>query len=72
MLVLDEVTSALDGDTEASVMEGIEEFEDDVTVLIVAHRLSTLEGCDKVVELGGAPRSAISEVASSRDQVLPL
>jgi ATP-binding cassette subfamily B protein len=52
VLVLDEATSALDGETEASVMEGIEEVGDDVTVLIVAHRLSTLEGCDLIIRLG--------------------
>lgn len=54
VLVLDEATSALDGETEASVMEGIEEVGDDVTVLIVAHRLSTLEGCDRIVNMGEA------------------
>jgi ABC-type multidrug transport system fused ATPase/permease subunit len=52
VLVLDEATSALDGDTEASVMEGIAELGGDVTVLIVAHRLSTLDACDTVVRLG--------------------
>lgn len=52
VLVLDEATSALDGETEASVMEGIEEVGDEVTVLIVAHRLSTLDGCDFVVRMG--------------------
>ncbi len=52
VLVLDEATSALDGDTEASVMEGIDELGADVTVLIVAHRLSTLDGCDMVVRMG--------------------
>jgi ABC-type multidrug transport system fused ATPase/permease subunit len=52
VLVLDEATSALDGDTEASVMEGLVELGDDVTVLIVAHRLSTLDGCDTVVRMG--------------------
>jgi len=51
VLVLDEATSALDGDTEASVMEGIEAFGRDMTVLIVAHRLSTLAGCDAVLQL---------------------
>jgi ATP-binding cassette, subfamily B, bacterial PglK len=52
VLVLDEATSALDGETEWSVMEGIDELGDSVTVLIVAHRLSTLEACDMVFRLG--------------------
>lgn len=49
VLVLDEATSALDGETESSVMDGIAEVGRDITVLIVAHRLSTLTGCDVVV-----------------------
>lgn len=53
VLVLDEATSALDGETEASVMEGIDEVGADVTVLIVAHRLSTLDGCDMIIRMGG-------------------
>ena len=51
ILVLDEATSALDTATEASVMEGIEAIGKDVTVLIVAHRLATLEGCDRVIDM---------------------
>jgi ABC-type multidrug transport system fused ATPase/permease subunit len=49
VLVLDEATSALDGETEASVMESIGALGADVTVLMVAHRLSTLDGCERVV-----------------------
>lgn len=58
VLVLDEATSALDGQTEASVMEGLAQVPGDVTVLIVAHRLTTLAGCDLVVhmEQGGLLR----------------
>jgi ABC-type multidrug transport system fused ATPase/permease subunit len=51
VLILDEATSALDGDTEASVMDGIAELGPQTTVLIVAHRLSTLGGCDFVVRM---------------------
>ena len=51
VLILDEATSALDGATEASVMEGIVELGEEVTVLIVAHRLSTLDGCHLVVRM---------------------
>lgn len=52
VLILDEATSALDGNTEASVMDGIAELGPETTVLIVAHRLSTLEACDFVVRMG--------------------
>jgi ABC-type multidrug transport system fused ATPase/permease subunit len=64
VLVLDEATSALDGETEASVMEGIEEVGEDVTVLIVAHRLSTLKGCDRVIQMGQALQPKVAESES--------
>ncbi|NBW80032.1 MAG: ATP-binding cassette domain-containing protein, partial [Betaproteobacteria bacterium] len=51
VLVLDEATSALDGETEHAVMESIKGLGIDLTVLIVAHRLSTLRDCTHVVEL---------------------
>lgn len=52
VLVLDEATSALDGGTESSVMDGLSELGAHMTVLIVAHRLSTLDGCDIVYRMG--------------------
>jgi ATP-binding cassette subfamily B protein len=51
VLILDEATSALDNDTERAVMESIEAYGDSLTVLIVAHRLSTLKNCTQIVEL---------------------
>lgn len=51
ILVLDEATSALDPVTEEAVMESIEALGRELTVIIIAHRLSTLSGCDRVVEL---------------------
>jgi ATP-binding cassette subfamily B protein len=51
VIVLDEATSALDGDTESVVMEVINSLSDAVTVLIVAHRVSTLRNCSVIVEL---------------------
>lgn len=48
VLVLDEATSSLDKDTEAAVMEAIEALHGKVTMIVVAHRLSTIEKCDKV------------------------
>jgi len=50
-IVLDEATSALDNETESAVMEAIGSLGEDYTVLIVAHRLTTLACCDQVVEL---------------------
>lgn len=51
IIILDEATSALDNKTEAKVMEAIENTHDKVTVLIVAHRLTTLKNCTKIIEL---------------------
>jgi ABC-type multidrug transport system fused ATPase/permease subunit len=51
VIVLDEATSALDNETELSVMDAIEALGRDCTVLMTAHRLSTLAGCDHIVEL---------------------
>jgi ATP-binding cassette, subfamily B, bacterial PglK len=51
VIVFDEATSALDGGTEYAVMESIKNLGDDLTVLIVAHRVTTLRDCTQVVEL---------------------
>jgi ATP-binding cassette, subfamily B, bacterial PglK len=51
VLVLDEATSALDNATEQSVMESINQFDRSLTVLVIAHRLSTVRHCDNIVEL---------------------
>jgi len=51
VLVFDEATSALDTETEQAVMQAIDNLHGDLTVLIVAHRLTTLKSCDFIVEL---------------------
>jgi ABC-type multidrug transport system fused ATPase/permease subunit len=51
VLVFDEATSALDNATEKSVMDSIEGLNRDLTILIIAHRLSTVRRCDTIVEL---------------------
>ncbi|WLE98264.1 MAG: ABC transporter ATP-binding protein [Candidatus Electrothrix communis] len=51
ILVLDEATSALDDTTEKAVMAAIDSLDESLTVLIIAHRLSTLAGCDQIIEL---------------------
>jgi ATP-binding cassette subfamily B protein len=51
VLVFDEATSALDDATEQSVMDAIEGLSRDLTILIVAHRLSTVECCDRLYRL---------------------
>ena len=49
VLVLDEATSALDNATEAAVMTSIDQLRDDITIIIIAHRLTTLAGCHRIL-----------------------
>jgi ABC-type multidrug transport system fused ATPase/permease subunit len=51
LLVLDEATSALDNRTEAEVMEAIDSLDRNITVILIAHRLSTVQRCDRIVLL---------------------
>ena len=51
LLVLDEATSSLDGETEASISDAIDAMRGATTVVIIAHRLSTVRNADKVVYL---------------------
>lgn len=51
MLILDEATSALDNDTEAAIMEAINHFHGKKTLLIIAHRLKTIEKCDLIYKV---------------------
>ena len=51
VIVFDEATSALDNLTEAEVMEAIDALPGDKTILLIAHRLSTLMCCDRIVVL---------------------
>lgn len=48
VLVLDEATSALDGETEAAIMDSINRLHGKKTLIIIAHRLTTIEKCDMV------------------------
>lgn len=52
VIIFDEATSALDNETEKAVMEAIEGLGKDLTILIIAHRLTTLKNCTQIVELG--------------------
>ena len=52
ILILDEATSALDNLTEAAVMETIHKLQGTLTIITIAHRLTTLERCDRIINLG--------------------
>lgn len=75
VLILDEATSALDNATERSVMEAIEDLGRDLTVLLIAHRLTTVRRCDTIIELGRgrvvaqAPYEQLLECSQSFRQV---
>ncbi len=53
IMILDEATSALDNETEEAVMEAIESLAGSMTLIIIAHRLTTLRKCDKIYEIVG-------------------
>ena len=51
VLILDEATSALDTDTETAVMEAIDSLAGSKTMIIIAHRLTTIRNCDIIYEV---------------------
>ncbi|HET9428535.1 MAG TPA: ABC transporter ATP-binding protein [Allosphingosinicella sp.] len=66
VLILDEATSALDNDTEASVMANLGRSDSNLTILMVAHRLSTLAACDRLIRL---KNGRVAEVGRYADLV---
>ena len=51
VLIFDEATSALDNETEQAVMDAIGNLSQNLTILIIAHRLTTLKKCDQIIKL---------------------
>lgn len=51
VMILDEATSALDNQNEESVIKAIENLSKDITIIMVAHRLSTLRRCQKIISI---------------------
>lgn len=60
VLILDEATSALDNDTEKSITDTILKFKGQITIIAIAHRLSTLEECDYKIEFAEGKASVIN------------
>jgi ABC-type multidrug transport system fused ATPase/permease subunit len=51
VIIFDEATSALDNETENAIISCIEKLSKDITVIMIAHRISTLKSCDRILEL---------------------
>jgi len=64
VLIFDEATSALDNETEQAVMQAIEGLSKDLTLFIIAHRLTTLKNCDVIVKLEGGKNVSVSNCES--------
>jgi ABC-type multidrug transport system fused ATPase/permease subunit len=68
ILILDEPTSALDVRSEQAVAQSLEEVKDDVLLFLVAHRLSALSLCDRVMVIVDGRLEAIDEPAALRQR----
>ena len=68
VLILDEATSALDQNTESAVMEAVLGLGKDLTVLMIAHRLSTLDECDFIVALENGTIKSIVKRSNSESR----
>ncbi|WP_419902603.1 ABC transporter ATP-binding protein [Kiloniella sp.] len=64
VIVFDEATSALDNETEEAVMEAIDGLSHDLTIILIAHRYSTLRSCNEIIEV---KEGKINSVGSYRD-----
>jgi len=67
LIVLDEATSSLDNNTETAVMDCFEGLSENLTIIMIAHRLSTLSSCDRVITLSGG---TVSSICKPRDLIL--
>jgi ABC-type multidrug transport system fused ATPase/permease subunit len=66
LLILDEATSALDGETEALISQTIKELKGKCTVILIAHRLSSVMNADKVIYMDGGKIAAEGTFAEVR------
>ena len=68
VLFLDEATSSVDSTTESSIMKAIEKLGNNVTLIIIAHRITTLKNCSRILELtneGKIYEKAYSDITES-------
>jgi len=69
LLVLDEATSSLDGNLEAEISQAIQELRGEVTVILIAHRLSTLRTADKIAYLADGELIAYGSIEKVKKEV---
>lgn len=67
IMILDEATSALDNETEEAVMEAIDSLAGSMTLIIIAHRVTTLKNCDKIYEI-----SEGKAIERSKDKIITV
>ena len=72
ILVMDEATSALDTNTEKKIINAINSLENNPTIIMIAHRLSTLNSCDRIIHIekgniiqDGPPKEIIPQLSTS-------
>ena len=68
-LVLDEATNALDTSTEHEIVGLVEELRQEITILVVAHRLSTVRNADKVIYIENGEIEGIGSFAELEEQI---
>ena len=51
VIVFDEATSALDSATEAAIMTSLNDLSEEITIIEIAHRISTLKNCDRIIRI---------------------
>ena len=69
LLFLDEATSSLDGETEAAISRSINSLKGDVTVVLIAHRLSTVRDADRIIYVEGGSITAAGTFEQVRGSV---
>jgi ATP-binding cassette subfamily B protein len=67
VLVFDEATNALDDATERALMETLDGLSRDLTIILIAHRLSTTAYCDRVVTVSGG---SLHETSTAQTTVI--
>ena len=66
IIIFDEATSALDNETEDAVMNAIDKLSKNLTILIIAHRLTTLKNCSNVIELNNG---SIKKIGTYKEMI---